>query len=146
MLARPLEITLSRLADVAWRGFQAINRHLPSKSFQPAWAPAPLLKSWERTSPVLGWPRTTDSLCPTCVRDTRRRILAGEADPEALVRDHVGEIKAQILERDGKIVMEKTCPLHATFTDVLSISPEFLKRIERLFPGRDYAAVTDRLH
>ena len=137
---------MSYLADAAWRGFQGVNRRFPSGSFQPAWASAPLAKSWERTSPNLGWPRTTDSLCPTCVRDTRRRILSGEAEPEALVRDHVGEIKAQILERDGKIIMEKTCPLHGTFTDVLSISPDFLKRIERLFPGRDYAAVTDRLH
>ena len=146
MLARPLEITLSRLADMAWRGFQAINRHLPSKSFQPAWAPAPLLKSWERSSPVLGWPRTTDSLCPTCVREARERILSGQCDVERIVDDHTGEIKAQILERDGRIIIEKTCPQHGTFTDVLSINPDFLTRIERLFPGRDYRAATDRLH
>src|SRR5439155_12269966 len=144
--ARRLETAVSSLADAAWRGFQGINRRFPSGSFQPAWAPAPLPKSWERSSPTLGWPRTTDSLCPTCVRETRTRILSGEVDPETLVRDNVGEIKAQILERDGKILIEKTCPQHGTFTDVLSISPAFLKRIERLFPGRDYLAVTDRLH
>ena len=33
----------------------------------------------------------------------------------------------------------------ASFTDVLSINPAFLTRIEGLFPGRDYTAVTDRL-
>ena len=49
----------------------------PAKSFQPKWADAPLLKSHERTSPQLGWPRTTDSLCPTCVRETREAILSG---------------------------------------------------------------------
>ncbi len=63
-----------------------------------------------------------------------------------IVNDHTGEIKAQILERDGRIVIEKTCPEHGTFTDVLSISPEFLARIERLFPGRDYRAAAGTLH
>ena len=103
-------------------------------------------KSHERTSPDLGWPRTTDSLCPKCVKATRAGILSGEIDPSVLVSEHVGEIKAQVLERDGKIVMEKTCPEHGAFSDVLSISPAFFKRIERLFPGRDYTAITDRLH
>jgi uncharacterized radical SAM superfamily Fe-S cluster-containing enzyme len=115
-------------------------------SFQPSWAPAPLPKSSERTSPPLGWPRTTDSLCPTCVKETRTRILSGDADASILVTEHVGEIKAHILERDGKVIIEKTCPQHGTFTDVLAINPAFLKRIEGLFPGRDYVAVTDRLH
>ena len=69
-----------------------------------------------------------------------------DVDPAALVEEHVGEIKAHILERDGKVIIEKTCPRHGTFTDVLSINPEFFRRIEGLFPGRDYAAVTDRLH
>jgi hypothetical protein len=85
-------------------------------------------------------------LCPVCVRETRQRILAGDVDPAALVNERVGEIKAHILEKGGKVVIEKTCPQHGTFSDVLSINPEFLERIERLFPGRDYVAVTDRLH
>jgi hypothetical protein len=105
-----------------------------------------MLKSWERTAPVLGWPRTTDSLCPTCVREARARILSGGDDVDVLRTSQVGEIKAQILERDGRILIEKTCPTHGTFTDTLAISPEFLTRIERLFPGRDLPAVTDRLH
>ena len=96
-LARPIETTISRLADVAWRGFQAINRHEPGAAFQPAWAPGPLLKSTERSMPQLGWPRTTDSLCPTCVREARRRILDGDVDVEQIVGDHTGEIPARIL-------------------------------------------------
>src|SRR5207249_4985346 len=146
LAARQLETVASVLADAAWRVFQGVNRHVPGGSFQPAWAPTALPKSWERSSPVLGWPRTTDSLCPTCVREARARILAGDVDPTALVTDHIGEIKAQILERDGKVIIEKTCPQHGQFSDVLAINPEFLRRIERLFPGRDYVAVTDRLH
>src|SRR4030095_12419195 len=80
------------------------------------------------------------------VRETRARILSGEQSIESLVNQHVGEIPASILERDGKIVIEKTCSIHGTFTDTLSINPDFLKRIESLFPGRDFDAVTDRLH
>jgi hypothetical protein len=78
------------------------------------------------------------------VRETRERILAGAVDPDLLVKQRTGEIKAQILERDGQIIIEKTCAEHGTFTDVLAINPDFLQRIERLFPGRDYRAVTDR--
>jgi uncharacterized radical SAM superfamily Fe-S cluster-containing enzyme len=145
-VARQFETAVSHLADGAWRMFQTVNRRVQAGSFQPSWAPAPLPNSSQRSSPELGWPRTTDSLCPTCVKETRRRILSGDADPSILVTEHVGEIKAHILERDGKIIVEKTCPQHGTFTDVLSINPDFLKRIEGLFPGRDYTAVTDRLH
>ena len=142
-VARQLETAVSQFADVAWRGLQVINRRFTPGSFQPAWAPAPLQKSWERTSPALGWPRETDSLCPTCVKETRARILSGDVDLNSLVDEHTGEIKAHILERDGQVIVEKTCPQHGTFTDVLSINPAFLKRIEGLFPGRDYFAVTD---
>jgi uncharacterized radical SAM superfamily Fe-S cluster-containing enzyme len=146
LAARRLETAVSHLADAAWYVFQIVNRRVPCASFQSSWAPAPLPKSWERSSPSLGWPRTTDSLCPNCVREARESILAGDVDPAVLVNEHIGEIKAHILERDGKVIIEKTCPQHGTFTDVLAINPDFLKRIERLFPGRDYFAVTDRLH
>src|SRR5580765_3232460 len=145
-LWKPVELALTGSARLAWPVFQVINRRFEGKSFQPRWSAAPLMKSRERSSPTLGWPRTTDSLCPSCVRETRARILSGEQSIESLVNQHVGEIPASILERDGKIVVEKNCPIHGTFTDTLSISPAFLERIESLFPGRDFDAVTDRLH
>lgn len=143
---RPVETVVTRAAQVAWPVFQAVNRRLEGKAFQPAWAPAPLLKSWQRSKPPLGFPRTTDSLCPTCVKEARRQILSGEQAMETLVEEQVGEIKAQILERDGKVVIEKTCARHGTFTDTLAINPAFLSRLEALFPGRDFRAVTDTLH
>ena len=95
---------------------------------------------------MLSWPRTTDSLCPSCVKETRARILAGAIDVDTLRTSATGEIKAQIVERDGEILMEKTCPIHGTVVDVLSNNPEFLARIERLFPGRDFSAETATLH
>jgi len=142
----PIELALTGGARLLWPAFQAINRRFEAKSFHPKWAPGPLLKSHERTRPQFGWPRTTDSLCPTCVRETRTRILCGEQAVESLVNEHVGEIKAHILERDGKVVIEKTCPIHGTFVDTLAINPAFLRRLESLFPGRDYPAVAEGLH
>ena len=133
-LWRPVEHALVGAARMAWPLFQAVNRRIPSKTFHPAWAPAPLLKSTERSKPQLGWPRSTDSLCPTCVKETRQRILSGAQSLEELVDGHHGEIRAHIMERDGSIVIEKTCPTHGTFTDTLSIDSAFLHRIENLFP------------
>ena len=142
----PLEFALVAAARVAWPLFQTVNRRFEANTFHPQWAPAPLLKSHQKTKPAFGWPRTTDSLCPTCVRETRAKILSGEIAIESLVNEHSGEIPARILERDGRVLIEKTCPVHGVFTDTLSINPAFLERLESLFPGRDFAAVTDKLH
>ena len=142
---RPVEHALAGAARIAWPLFQAVNRRIPSKTFQPAWAPGPLLKSTERSKPALGWPRTTDSLCPTCVKETRQRILSGAQSVEELVAGHHGEIPAHIVERDGVVVIEKTCPTHGTFTDTIAIDSAFLHRIESLFPGRDFRAVAPGL-
>src|SRR5260221_13656650 len=138
--ARQLETAVCRVADGAWRLFQSVNTRVRTGTFQPIWAPTALPRSSERTSPQLGWPRTTDSLCPTCVRETRARILSGEQAMESLITAHVGEIKAHILERDGKVIIEKRCPIHGEFTDTLAINPAFLRRLESLFPGRDFPA------
>ena len=143
---RPVETLLTHAARVAWPMFQAVNRRIEGEAIKPRWAPAPLLKSRDRLKPPLGWPRTTDSLCPSCVKEARARILSGEQSVETLVSDHVGEIPARIFERDGRIVVEKTCPEHGTVVDTLAVNPAFLERIERLFPGRDFKAVTDTLH
>jgi uncharacterized radical SAM superfamily Fe-S cluster-containing enzyme len=143
---KPVELALTGAARLIWPTFQIANRQFEGRSFHPAWAPAPLLKSRQRSKPLFGWPRTTDSLCPTCVRDTRARILSGEQSIDSLVNEKCGEIPAHILEREGKVIIEKTCPIHGTFTDTLSTNPAFLQRLESLFPGRDFDAVTDRLH
>ena len=143
---RPIELLLTGGARLTWPAFQFINRRIASRPFHPAWAPAPLLKSSERTKPTLGWPRSTDSLCPVCVREARARILSGEQSVETLVNEHVGEIRADIVERDGRIIIEKTCRVHGTFTDTLAINPAFLERLEGLFPGRDYLAAAGNLH
>ena len=145
-LWKPFEWALVGGARLAWPAFQAVNRRIESKPFQPAWAPAPLPKSSERSKPPLGFPRTTDSLCPVCVREVRTSILTGAMPLESLLNEKHGEIKAEIVERDGKIVMEKVCSTHGRFEDVIAINPAFLKRLESHFPGRDFDAITDKLH
>ena len=134
-------ITLA--ASAAWNTVQFFNQFKPNNSFTPKWTDKPLLKSHQKTKPTLGWPRTTDSLCPVCVRQARERILSGEQDWRTLTTDHVGEIKAQIIERDGKIWMVKDCPEHGHFEDMLAMDPDFLKHIEEMFPGRDLPAHND---
>jgi uncharacterized radical SAM superfamily Fe-S cluster-containing enzyme len=42
--------------------------------------------------------------------------------------------------------MEKSCPRHGDFSDVISIDPAFLARIEGLFGGRDVEMTPDRIH
>jgi uncharacterized radical SAM superfamily Fe-S cluster-containing enzyme len=88
--------------------------------------------------PELGWPRETDSLCPKCVKEVREEILSGVSDVRVLIDGKPGEVRARIVERDGKIVMEKDCPKHGRTDDVMAIDPAFLSRIERLYPGRDF--------
>src|SRR4029453_4157410 len=107
------------------------------------WAPGPLIKSRERTKPPLGWPRETDSLCPRCVVETRNSIINGERDLADLVQGHNGEIKATILEENGRVIVRKTCPEHGTFEDLLSIDPEFSRIIEARYPGRDFRTLGD---
>lgn len=134
----------SKLADIGWKAFQAVNSALPEgKSIQPEWAAEPLLKSYERTAPPLGFPRETDSLCPACVKSVRNGVISGDIPLDILMNSHPGEIKAQIVEEDGQVLMRKTCPTHGEFVDVLATDAKFLQRIEDLFFGRDFKSAED---
>src|SRR6186713_623078 len=136
---------VSKMADIGWKAFQAVNSLVPEgESIQPAWAAEPLLKSYERSAPPLGFPRETDSLCPTCVKEVRSAVISGETTLETLMHQHPGELKAQILEEDGQVIMRKTCPKHGEFVDVMATDPAFLERIESLFFGRDFRAAEDK--
>jgi len=135
---------VSTLSDVAWKAFQSVNKRLPEgEAIRPKWAPGPLLKSYERSAPPLGFPRETDSLCPRCVKEVRTAVIDGTTSLESLMNEHPGEIKAQIVEENGQVVMRKTCPKHGLFVDVMATDPAFLERIESLFFGRDFKAAED---
>ena len=138
-----IEKGLTIVANMSWAVFTQVNTVRPAKAFTPKWSDRPLLKSWEKTKPTLGWPRQTDSLCPNCVREVRAAILDGKNDLGVLREQRVGEIKATILERDGKIIMVKDCRIHGHFEDVIAIDPVFFKHIEDVFPGRDIRSHCD---
>jgi uncharacterized radical SAM superfamily Fe-S cluster-containing enzyme len=149
LTTRALTRALSRSAKTAWPLVQRLNKAIERPSAQPAWAPAPLLKRRERTFPQLGFPRETDSLCPRCVKEVRTDILGGKRDLRELVDGRPGEIRASIVEKviDGVtcVVMQKDCPTHGHFEDVMAIDPEFMRRLERLYPGRDFLAPLTKL-
>jgi tetraether lipid synthase len=137
-LTRTIEYLATRAAQAVWPVVKQVNALAPGEAFQPNWAPAPLLKNSQKSRPPLGWPRETDSLCPRCVKEVRDDVLKGARDLSVLLHERPGEIKARIVERDGKILMVKDCEKHGRFEDVMAIDPAFLSRIERLFPGRDF--------
>ena len=110
------------------------NRNRP----RPVWAPAPLPKSRDRSTPLFGVPRRTQSLCPGCNADAVGAVLNGFANVTDF-RTDPGVIDAQIVEESGRIVMRKTCARHGTFEDVLSTNPAFFKRMESLYFGHDFA-------
>ncbi len=130
-------------ANAAWHVFDRLNQVNQNPSFTPKWSEKPLLKSYEKSKPPLGWPRETDSLCPRCIPEIRQRIVDGEVDYKILLNQPVGEIKANIIERDGKILMVKECSIHGQFEDLMSIDPAFSKHLEDVFPGRDIRAHAD---
>src|SRR5438874_5294625 len=138
---------LAAFAGAAFNSIQAVNKYRPNPSFIPKWSDKPLLKSWQKTKPTLGFPRMTDSLCPKCVIEAREQIISGERDVSTLVNDQVGEIKAQIIERDGEVWMIKECPEHGKIEDMMASDSKFLTHIEGLFPGRDMESHNDeKLH
>lgn len=143
---RPIKYVEKALTMAAGTTFDVIhffNKYRPNPSFTPKWSDKPLQKSWQKSKPPLGWPRTTDSLCPKCVIEARKKILNGEEDYRILIKEKVGEIKATILERDGQIWMVKECPKHGKFEDMMALDKKFLEHVESVYPGRDINAHND---
>jgi 7,8-dihydro-6-hydroxymethylpterin dimethyltransferase len=142
-----VEKGLTYAARGAWSVFDTLNSIRPAAPFTPAWSDLPMQKSWQKVKPPLGWPRDTDSLCPVCVREARQEIVDGKRDYKVLLTEKIGEIKAQIIERDGKILMVKDCALHGHFEDVMAIDTAFFKHLEEAFPGSDIRSHADeKLH
>jgi uncharacterized radical SAM superfamily Fe-S cluster-containing enzyme len=143
---RPIKYVEKGLAVVAGGAFSAIqffNKFNPNESFTPKWSDKPLLKSWQKTKPTLGWPRVTDSLCPKCVKEARKRIIEDGEDPWKVVQEKPGEIKATIIERNNEVWMIKDCPVHGHIEDMMAMDAKFLEHIEAMYPGRDIDAHND---
>jgi 7,8-dihydro-6-hydroxymethylpterin dimethyltransferase len=139
LLRRSAEQIAVRAADYLFGALLRRSRPNVERPL-PAWAPAGARVSAAPDKPPLGWPRSTDSLCPACVKEARAHVLEGTMDLKDFIEAHPGVIQAQIIERGGQIWMVKECPRHGSFEDLIAMDPRFLERIERLFPGRDYRA------
>ena len=92
-----VEKAVTVAATGVWAIFERLNRVNPNPSPTPKWSDKPLLKSYEKSKPPLGWPRSTDSLCPKCVPEIRQEILDGKLPVDILNNEKVGEVKAQII-------------------------------------------------
>ena len=134
-MTRPIkhfEKGLTYVAKGAFAAVRSVNQYKPNPSFTPKWADKPILKSWQKSKPTLGFPRQTDSLCPNCVIEAREAIINGDREVSTLINEKVGEIKAQIIERDGEVWMIKDCPTHGHFEDLMAMDSKFLQHIESL--------------
>jgi uncharacterized radical SAM superfamily Fe-S cluster-containing enzyme len=140
---KAIDYALCKTAGLAFNTIQYFNKLNPNPAFTPEWSDKPLQKSWEKSKPTLGFPRQTDSLCPGCVKEAREAIFEGRKDWHDLMHEKVGEIKAQIIERDGQIWMVKECPIHGKYEDLMAVDSKFLAWIEQNFPGRDIPAHND---
>ncbi len=144
---KAIEKAITKSAGTVWPLMRELVRLGPEpKPFHPKWSDKPIPRGKQRSKPVLGFPRETDSLCPACVKEARAKILSGDADWRTLISESPGEIKAKLVERDGQIYMEKTCPKHGSISDLIAMDPAFLKRIEQLFGGRDVEMTPDKIH
>ena len=59
---RSIDWAICKTAGFTFDSIQHFNKKNPNPSVTPQWSDKPLLKSWEKTKPTLGFPRQTDSL------------------------------------------------------------------------------------
>jgi hypothetical protein len=73
-----VEKAVTVAASGAWFALERLNRINPNPSPKPKWSDKPLLKSYEKSKPPLGWPaQRPDSLCPEVCSGIRQQILDG---------------------------------------------------------------------
>src|SRR5687768_18113100 len=96
-----VEKGLTLIAGGLFNTIQSVNKYKPNPSFTPKWSDKPLLKSWQKSKPTLGWPRTTDSLCPNCVIEAREAIISGKREVSDLINEkrseeHTSELQSRL--------------------------------------------------
>ena len=103
---------LAVAANAAWLVFDKLNSASTRTPRSPRNGPtSPCSRSGRRSSRRSAGRAKPIRLCPKCVPEIRQQILDGKMPVEILKNEKVGEIKAQIIERDGKILMVKDCPI-----------------------------------
>src|ERR1700746_1930208 len=98
-----VEKGLTLAANGAWGVFNTLNKINQRASFIPAWSDKPLLKSYQKTKPPLGWPRETESLCPTCApREPRWQEGGQHPAPRESGRDQGDHSRTRRQDSDGE--------------------------------------------
>ena len=103
------EKALTVAARGAWVVFDKFNQISPNASFTPKWSDKPLLKSLSEGEAAAGLAAYDRLALPEMRAGDSPADLDGKLPHELLLNEKVGEIKAQIIERDGKILMVKDC-------------------------------------
>src|SRR5260370_5373033 len=138
---RLIERALCAVSEIAWRVQLGTARKGQRAS---SWVPGKRSDRPSRSGIPLGVRRTTRSVCPNCVIETRNAVLEGRADINALKRDP-GVIAAEIVEEAGRVLIRKMGQVHGPLEDVLATDAAFFRRMERLYPGPDFACTEDDL-
>jgi len=109
---------------------------------QPKWSDKPLLKSVAEGEAAARLAAHYRLAVSEVRAEIRQQIIDGKLPHEILLNERVGEIKAQIIERDGKILMVKDCPKHGHFEDVMSIDTASSSILKRCFRAATFAPTT----
>ena len=143
-----VEKGLAIAANGIWQVFSTANKIKQNPSFIPRWSDKPLLKSYQKTKPPLGWPRETDSLCPDlhargAAGDPRRQEGRQRPPQREGRRDQGDHHRARRQDPDGQGLPHPR-PLRRRDGDRHRRSSSTSKRS---FPGRDIRAHNDeKLH
>jgi 7,8-dihydro-6-hydroxymethylpterin dimethyltransferase len=136
-----IKTALCTLSEIARRSSLGISRRCDRSALRTL---GRLSERPVRSTVPLGVPRTTRSVCPSCIIDKRNAVLQGRADIDAFKRDP-GLIDAEIIEEAGRVLMRKVCQIHGPFEDLLATDVTFFRRMENLYPGPDFACTGDDL-
>jgi hypothetical protein len=102
---------LTLVAGGLFNTIQSINKYKPNPSFTPKMVGQSHCSNPGRRASQLSDGRVPPIRCvPNCVIEAREAILSGKKDVSVLINEKVGEIKAQIIERDGQIWMDQGLP------------------------------------
>jgi hypothetical protein len=111
---RSVDWLVCKAAGITFDTIQHFNKKNPNPSVTPQWSDKPLLKSWEKTKPTLGYPRQTDSLCPACVKEARESIIAGKKDFPRTTTKACTSMALRTFVTAAVLFLPSTSPIAAT--------------------------------
>ena len=143
-LWKPVELALTGGARLLWPAFQAINRRVRRQA-----VPAEVGRrrrcsraASARSRSSAGRARPIRSARPACARRARASCRANSRSSRSSTSTSARSRRTSS-SATARSSSRRPARVHGTFADTLAINPAFLRRLESLFPGRDFPAVTD---